>query len=259
VQVTIVRIDVPTRNAKIIGSIVPQTSRLRILLVDDHGLVREALRALLETESEIEIVGEAATCAEALDAVDRLKPTVAVIDIGLPDRSGIELAAELKARKSTTRVLMFTAHATKEHVRAALRAGALGYVLKDTSFADLMRGLRAVSIGQMFLQVCEPYKAPNLLRAAMEGAAEVSGHSGITSREREVLAGVALGFSNKEMARSLHVSIKTVDKHRGNLMRKLDLHSVADVTRYAIREGLMDAMGIFVSNPSTSIGATILN
>ncbi len=246
-----------TQNAKISAAIVrgAQTSRLRILLVDDHVLVREALRALLETESGVEVVGEAATCADALDAVDKLKPTVAVIDIGLPDRPGIELAAELKARRSPTHVLMFTAHATKEHVRAALRAGALGYVLKDTSFADLMKGLRAVGIGQMFLRVYDPFKAPNLLHAAVEGAAEVSWRSGITSREREVLTGVALGFSNKEMARSLHVSIKTVDKHRGNLMRKLDLHSVADVTRYAIHEGFLDAMGKFGLNAKASISA----
>jgi two-component system response regulator NreC len=249
--------DVPTQNAKITPAIarVPETSRLRILLVDDHGLVREGLRTLLETESEIEIVGEAATYADGLDAVERLKPAVAVIDIGLPDRSGIELAAELKARKSRTRVLMFTAHATKEHVRAALRAGALGYVLKDISFAELVRGLRAVSIGQMFLRVCDPFKDPNLLHAAMDGGAQVSWRSGITSREREVLIGVALGFSNKEMARTLHISMKTVDKHRGNMMHKLDLHSVADVTRYASQEGFLDARGKFGSSARASVGA----
>ena len=253
--------DASTQNAKFAAATVraAQTSRPRILLVDDHALVREALRALLETESGLEIVGEAATFADGLEAVDRLKPTVAVIDIGLPDRSGIELAAELKARRSPTHVLMFTAHATKEYVRAALRAGALGYVLKDTSFADLVKGLRAVSIGQMFLRVCDPFKDPNLPHAAMEGAAEASWRSGITSREREVLTGVALGFSNKEMARSLHISIKTVDKHRGNLMRKLDLHSVADITRYAAGKGFLDAMGKFGSSASRSIDATVLN
>lgn len=122
---------------------------LRILLVDDHAPMREALKALLETDPELEIVGEAATFAEALEAVDRLKPTVPVIDIGLPDRSGIALAAELKARRSPTRVLVLTAYATMEHVRAALNAGALGYVLKDATHADLLKGLRAVSVGQM--------------------------------------------------------------------------------------------------------------
>jgi DNA-binding NarL/FixJ family response regulator len=250
-------VDAPTQNAKIIAAIArgPETSRLRILLVDDHGLVREALKVLLETESGLEIVGEASTFAAGLEAVDRLKPTVALIDIGLPDRSGIALAAELKARRSPTHVLMYTAHATKGYVRAALRAGALGYVLKDASFADLMRGLRAVSIGQMFLHVCQPFKAENLLHTAMEDAAEASWHSCITSREREVLTGVALGFSNKEMARSLHISAKTVDKHRGNVMRKLDLHSAADVTRYAIHEGLMDATGKIRSNASANVGA----
>ncbi len=248
--------DTSINNAKIISIVRgAQTSRLRILLVDDHGLVREALKALLETESGLEIVGEAATFAEGLEAVDRLIPTVALIDIGLRDRSGIALAAEIKARKSPTHVLMYTAHATKEYVRAALRAGALGYVVKDASFADLMRGLRAVSIGQMFLRVCEPLEPQNLLDSAMEGAAEAAWHSCITGREREVLTGVALGFSNKEMARSLCISAKTVDKHRGNVMRKLDLHSTADVTRYAIHEGLMDARGKFRSNAGASIGA----
>jgi DNA-binding NarL/FixJ family response regulator len=140
-------------------------------------------------------------------------------------------------------------------VRAALRAGALGYVLKDTSFADLMKGVRAVSIGQMFLRVHDPFKAQNLLHAAIEGAAEVNWRSGITTREREVLMGVAMGFSNKEMSRSLHVSIKTVDKHRGNMMHKLNLHSVADVTRYAINEGFLDAMSRFASSARASIGA----
>jgi DNA-binding NarL/FixJ family response regulator len=249
--------DASTQNAKMTAAIVraAQTSSLRILLVDDHAIMRDAIKALFKSDPGLEVVGEAATFAEALDAVDMLNPTVTVIDIGLPDRSGIALAAELKARRSPTRVLMLTAQATQEYVRAALRAGALGYVLKRASFADLVRGLRAVSRGQMFLCVCEPCKTEILLHAATESAAEASWHSCVTGRERQVLMGVALGFSNKEMARSLQISSKTVDKHRGNLMRKLDLHGAAALTQYAINEGLMGPPGQFASHGHASVGA----
>jgi DNA-binding NarL/FixJ family response regulator len=249
--------DSSTQNANMTTEIVrgAQASRLRILLVDDHAIMRDALKALLKTESGIDIVGEAATCAEALDAVDKLRPTVAVIDIGLPDRTGIALAAELKARGSPTRVLVLTAHATQEYVKAALRAGALGYVLKRASFADLVSGLRAVSMGQMFLCVSEPFKTEILLQAATEPAAEASGHSCVTRRERQVLMGVALGFSNKDIARSLRISGKTVEKHRGNLMRKLDLHGAATLTQYAINEGLLGPPGQFASHGHASVGA----
>jgi len=249
--------DASIQNATITTAFVrgAETSPLRILLVDDHAIMRDALKALLKTESGIEIVGEAATCAEALDAVDKLRPTVAVIDIGLPDRSGIALAAELKARGSPTRVLVLTANASQEYVRTALRAGVLGYVLKRASFADLLKGLRAVSMGQMFLSVSEPFKTQILLQAATEAAAEAGGHSCVTRRERQVLMGVALGFANKDIARSLLISAKTVEKHRGNLMRKLDLHGAAALTEFAIREGLMGPPGQFASHGHASVGA----
>jgi two-component system response regulator NreC len=249
--------DAATQSAKMTAAIVqvPATSRLRILLVDDHAIMRDALKALLKTDPGIEIIGEAATFAEALDAVDSLKPTVAVIDIGLPDRSGIALAAELKARGLPTRVLVLTEHASQEYVRSALRAGALGYVLKRASYADLLKGLRAVSIGQMFLCVSGPFKTQILLRAETKAAAEASGHSCVTSRERQVLMGVALGFGNKGIARSLRISAKTVEKHRGNLMRKLDLHGAAALTEFAIQEGFLGPPGKFASNDDESIGA----
>jgi DNA-binding NarL/FixJ family response regulator len=248
------------QNANITAANVraPETSRLRILLVEDHALVREALKALLETDPGLEIVGEAATFAEALEAVDRLKPTVAVIDVGLPDRSGIELATELKARRSSTHVLVLTAHATREHVQAALNAGVLGYVLKDASYADLLKGLRAVSIGQMFLCVCESVKAQVLLPAPAGDATGSSWRSDVTCRECEVLTRVALGLGNKDIARSLHISVKTVEKHRGNLMRKLDLHGAAALTRFAIYEGLAGELGKFGSNTQREHPQTVL-
>ena len=237
------------QNANITAATVraAETSHLRILLVDDHALVREALKALLETDPGLEIVGEATTFAEGLEAVDRLKPTVAVIDVGLPDRSGIELANELKARRSSTRVLVLTAHATKEYVKAALIAGVLGYVHKGASHADLLNGLRAVSIGQMYLCVCESVTAQISRPALATDATEASWHSHVTSREREVLTGVAQGLSNKDIARSLQISVKTVEKHRRDLMCKLDVRGTAALTRFGIH------LGNFGSNTSASI------
>jgi DNA-binding NarL/FixJ family response regulator len=224
-------------------TVAPASRRIRILLVEDHALMREALKALLETDPEIEVVGEAADFSAGLSAVIKLKPAVAVIDVSLPDRSGIELAAELKARGSSTHVLILTAHATKEYVRAALNAGALGYVLKDASRADLLKGLRTVSGGRMYLCVCQSVKAEVSLPDLTPDASLAIRAVRVTSREREVLAGVALSLSNKQIARSLHISNKTVEKHRGNLMRKLDLHGVAALTRFAMREGLIRPLG----------------
>jgi DNA-binding NarL/FixJ family response regulator len=232
----------------------PAMPRLRILLVEDHALMREALKALLETDPEIEVVGEAANFAEGLAAATALKPAVTVIDVGLPGKSGIELTAEFKARQLSTHVLILTAHATKEYVRAALNAGALGYVLKDASRADLLKGLRTVSIGRMYLCVCEAGKAEVLLPDSAADASLAVRALHITSREREVLAAIALSLSNKEIARSLQISNKTVEKHRGNLMRKLDLHGVAALTRFAMREGLIRPLGSLDQPPAVISG-----
>jgi DNA-binding NarL/FixJ family response regulator len=228
----------------------PVSRRLRILLVEDHALMREALRALLETDPELEVVGEAANFSEGVQAAMRVKPAVAMVDVALPDRSGIELAAELKARGLSTHVLILTAHATKEYVRAALNAGALGYVLKDASRADLLKGLRTVSSGRMYLCVCESVKAEVPLPVLASDASLAVRAVHVTTREREVLAGVALSLSNKEIARSLHISNKTVEKHRGNLMRKLDLHGVAALTRFAMQEGIVRPLGSLDQTPA---------
>jgi DNA-binding NarL/FixJ family response regulator len=226
------------------GTPAAEEGRLRILLVEDHVLVRQALRALLETDGAFEIIGEVGTVAEALDAVERFKPAVAVTDIGLPDRSGIEFATELRARGLSTRVLVLTAHATEEYVKAALVAGVLGYVLKDASHADLVKGLRAVSTGQMFLCVCESAKAPILPEL---------GESPISDREREVLTCIALGYSNKDIARTLDLSVKTIEKHRSNLTHKLDLHGSAALTLFAVNQGLVTVTDVSKSRTHVSV------
>jgi two-component system response regulator NreC len=210
------------------------SSRLRLVLADDHLLLRQALRALLETDPAFHVVAEVGSVAEALEAIERLRPDVAVADIGMPDRSGIEFALELRERKLPTRVLILTAHAGEEYVRAALQAGALGYVLKDATHAELVRGIRTVASGHLFLSVCESARAPILPpRAPSEWL------SRITERERDVLAGIARGCGNKDLARSLNLSVKTIEKHRGNLMRKLKVHGTAALTLIAVNQGLV--------------------
>jgi DNA-binding NarL/FixJ family response regulator len=220
-----------TRAAK------PGSGRLRILLVDDHILVRRALRALLESDPTFEIVGEAGTVGDALEAVERFQPHVALTAIGLPDRSGIDFAAELHSRRSATRVFVLTAHANREHIKAALTAGVLGYALGDASHAELVKGLRVVSTGQMFLSVCEPVYEP--AEAPMLAWASEDSYSRVSGREREVLIWIARGYSNKETARALELSVKTVETHRRNIMHKLDLRGAAALTRFALDRGLV--------------------
>lgn len=216
----------------------PGKAPLRVLLVDSQQVVRQALKFLLATESDVEIVGDVGTTREALQAAEQLKPSVAVIDIALPDRSGIELAAELRHRESGVGVLILTAHATEEYVVAALSAGALGYVLKDASHAELSTGLRAVGDGQIYLCVRGCMKA-EILPPRTEDEARAGVLTLTTEREREVLRGIALGQSNKNIARTLTLSVKTVEKHRANLMRKLGLHNTASLTMFAVRQGIV--------------------
>jgi DNA-binding NarL/FixJ family response regulator len=166
--------------------------------------------------------------------VEELQPHVVLTGIELRDRSGIDLAAELSTRKSPTRVLILTGYAAHEYLIAALTAGALGYVLKSVGYDELIKGIHAVSAGQVFVSVREASPpAPLPPKAAEER------HLHISPREREVLAFVAQGHTNKHTARVLKISIKTVEKHRGNLMRKLDLHGAAALTWYAMDHGLV--------------------
>jgi len=216
--------------------------RMRIMLVEDHLILREGLKALLETEPGFRVIGEAGTASDALASIEALEPSVVIIDIGLPDLSGIDLIAALRERKSTTPILVLTMLQCRDHLRNAMHAGANGFVLKDSPYAELIEGLYAICAGKKYF--CE-----TLSREVLSGLASgVSGASGdeertpvhlITRREREVLTLIALGQSNKRAARDLRLCVKTVEKHRSNLMRKLNLHNTAAVTMFALRHGLV--------------------
>lgn len=214
-------------------------ARLRVVLVDDHELLRTGLKELLAADSNIEVVGQAGTAAEALNVIEVSDPGLIVTDIALPDRSGLELLAEVRARGMLAPIMILTVHKNAEYVRSALEAGASGYMLKDATHDELLRGIRAVAAGRTY--VCEAVIGNLLSLVDSETPGEPGRSLGslITPREREVLARVALGQSNKAAARGLGLSVKTVEKHRSNLMRKLQLHNTAALTMFAIRFGLV--------------------
>lgn len=212
-----------------------------LVLVEDHAILREGLRALLELEPDLRIVGEAANGADAQAAVELANPSLVITDIALPGGSGIELIGRLRMSRRQLKILVLTAHNSEEYIRAALNAGADGYVLKDATRVDLLQAIRAVLSGQTYLcssvtaKVVSGYLHPKPEDSPDQAADQVTG------REREVLTRVALGESNKLIARALGVSVKTIEKHRANLMRKLTLHNTAAVTRFAIRHGMLSA------------------
>lgn len=212
---------------------------MRLLLVDDHAVVRSGLRMLLQGEPDVEIVGEAATASEALEAVERLGPSVVLMDIGLPDLSGIEAAAEIKRRRPETAVVALTIHEDEEYFFKMLQAGASGYVPKRAAPEELLTAIRAAAAGEVYLY---PSLAKLLVQDHLSQAPKARDEQvqdGLTDREQDVLAHVAEGASNSEIADTLSISPKTVARHRENIMRKLNLHSRTDLVKYAIRKGII--------------------
>jgi len=210
---------------------------VRVLLVDDHRMMREGLRALLEGVPDIEIVGEAADGRTALDLVRTLRPDVVVMDVGMPDMNGVEATRRVRAESEGTKVIALSTHTDKSYVHHMLEAGACGYVLKISAHDELMRAVRAASIGQTYLS---PEVAGVVVERSTHAHAggEVSAYSTLGAREREVLQLVAEGKTSAETAKEMHISIKTVETHRRNIVLKLGLHGTAELTKYAIREGL---------------------
>ncbi len=213
---------------------------IRLLLVDDHAVVRSGLRMLLENERDVEIVGEASSASEAMESAMKLKPNVILMDIGLPDLSGIDATREIKKRVNDVSVVALTIHEDEEYFFKMLEAGASGYVPKRAAPEELITAIRAAAAGQVYLY---PSLAKLLVRDFLDGG-RASGEqtsSDLTDREQEVLTYLAEGANNSEIAASLVISPKTVARHRENIMRKLNLHSRAELVRYAIRKGIIKA------------------
>jgi two-component system response regulator NreC len=212
---------------------------IRILLVDDHQVVRSGLRMLLGNESDVSIVGEAGTAQEAIAAVGETKPDVILMDIGLPDISGIEATREIKKLFPNVSVVALTIHEDEEYFFKMLDAGAGGYVPKRAAPEELLTAIRAAAKGEVYLY---PSLAKLLVRGYLDQehtGGQPAGFDGLTNREQEVLRHVAEGASNDEIAQALIISPKTVARHRENMMQKLGLHSRAELVRYAIRKGII--------------------
>src|SRR6201997_652234 len=212
-------------------------SPARIVLIEDHAILRDGLRALLELESDLQVVGEAGTAAEGVRVTRTCNPTLVITDLAMPGGLGLRAIDELRAAGPGVRVLVLTAYCTDEYIHAALNAGADGYVLKDASRAELMHAVRVVMAGQKYYS--EPGSARLVSNYLRRNEPVMAGCPRITERERQVLTRVALGETNKRVALALRLSIKTIEKHRANLMRKLDLHNTAAVTLFAVRNGML--------------------
>jgi two-component system response regulator NreC len=213
--------------------------KIRLLLVDDHQVVRSGLRMLLGGESDVEIVGEAGTAKEALEAAGKLKPSIVLMDIGLPDMSGIDATSEIKRLYPEVAVVALTIHEDEEYFFKTLEAGANGYVPKRAAPEELLTAIRAAAAGEVYLY---PSLAKLLVKdflAQQRLSGEATGLDGLTDREQEVLKYLADGAANDEIAEILVISPKTVARHRENIMSKLNLHSRADLVRYAIRKGII--------------------
>lgn len=213
---------------------------IRLLLVDDHAVVRTGLRMLLSGQADVEIVGEAGSAAEAFAETGRVQPNVILMDIGLPDKTGIEAAREIKAKYANVNIVALTIHEDEEYFFQMLNAGASGYVPKRAAPEELITAIRAAANGEVYLY---PSLAKLLVRDYLNGdkAEEKIVLGGLTEREREVFTMLAEGSSNQQIAESLVISPKTVERHRENIMRKLNLHSRSELVRYAIRKGIIKA------------------
>jgi len=214
-------------------------TKQRILLAEDHTILREGLRSLFSAEPDLEVVGEAADGQLAIQQAIALQPDLVLMDLSMPRMNGTEALSAIKRRFPEIKIIALTNHKVEEYVRAALTAGADGYVLKDDSRQELLTAIRRVTKGHGYLSpgICNQVVSGFLRRASATSSSMT--WDTLTEREREVIKLVAEGYKNREIAEHLSVSIKTVEKHRANLMRKLDLHSACALTTYAIENGLV--------------------
>lgn len=216
--------------------------KTRILLADDHALVRRGLRLVLDSEPDLEVVGEAGNGAEAIHLALGIDVDLAILDISMPRMTGLQAVAELRQRKPRLRTLMLSMHENERYLYEALKAGACGYVLKSVADRDLVEACRAAMRGEAFLYPgAETSLIRDFLRQARgAGGDETVREDPLTSREREVVKLIAESYSTRQIADALVISEKTVDRHRTNILEKLGMHDRVELTRYAIRRGLVE-------------------
>lgn len=215
-------------------------SRIRVLIAEDHAVVREGLRLILASQPDMEVVGEAGDGAEALAQAARLRPDIVLMDITMPGLSGLEATRRLKARHPGVGVLVLTMHEGEEYLFQLLHAGASGYLLKESASDELLAAIRAVHRGGVYLH---PTMAAKLMADFLKHPERARLYGGLTPREREVLKLLAAGHTYQEVGAALGISVNTVQAHRANIMAKLDLHDRTELITYAVRKGLIRPEG----------------
>ena len=213
--------------------------KARLVIAEDHTILREGLRSLFSSSPNFEIVGEAEDGREAIRCVEKLKPDLILTDLSMPRMNGMEAIREIKKRSPSTKVLVLTVHKTEEYILATLKAGAEGYILKDSTQSELMIAVKNVLSGRHYIS---PGISEQVIEGYLDGRKVLKTRSTwetLTQREREILKLIAEGYRNKEIADFLDISVKTVEKHRANLMEKLDLHSASSLTAFAMEKGLI--------------------
>jgi DNA-binding NarL/FixJ family response regulator len=214
---------------------------IKVLLVDDHTIVRQGLRALLEAESDITVVGEAETGRQALQLTRKLSPNVVVMDIAMPTLNGLEATRQIIKEMPATKVLVLSSYSDDEYVHQLSEAGAAGYLLKQTAAADLIKAVREVWRGNAFFSPTISKRLLEQYRESFLGGTPARKRTvSLTTREAEVLQLIAEGRPNKQIAAELCISVKTVEKHRQQVMNKLNIHDIAGLTRYAISKGIIE-------------------
>jgi DNA-binding NarL/FixJ family response regulator len=216
------------------------SSKKTILIAEDHTILREGLRSLLNTDQNFEVVGEAEDGREAIRISEKLIPDLVLMDLTMPKMNGLEAIKEIKKRSPGSKILVLTVHKTEEYILAALEAGADGYVVKDATHSELIMAMEKVLSGSRFLS---PDISEKVINGYLQGRRALKTKTSwdtLTQREREILKLIAEGYKNKEVADYLFISVKTVEKHRANLMRKLNLHNAAALTALAIDKGLIE-------------------
>jgi len=213
-------------------------SAIRIVLADDHQIVRQGVKALLENESDFEVVGEAGDGTTALAITGKLKPDILVADLMMPGLNGLEVTRRVGKASPDTKVVILSMYMNEPYVIEALRNGAYGYVLKESNIADLARAIREVSAGRHYLS---PPLSERAIEAYLEKTrgASLDLYDTLTTREKEVLQLAVEGHGNAEIATRLYISVRTAETHRGNLMRKLGLHTQTDLIKYALKKGIL--------------------
>lgn len=216
-----------------------RTSPIRVLLADDHTLMREGVRRILAADGGIEVIAEVGDGQAAVTETVARRPDVAVLDITMPGGGGLEAARQIRKQAPEVRILILSMHLQPEYLLEGVRAGAHGYLVKDAAASELVAGVRAVCAGDSYYSAAVATQMTDLLRRKLEGEEVTNTLERLSPREREVLRYIAEGASNKEIAATLGISVRTVETHRDSLMKKLGIHSVAGLTRIALRCGLV--------------------